>query len=200
MRIWRFVMGAALLGGSAVAVACSSSSKSTSTDSGPEEASTEDAPVEAAACTPVSPAVDVATFDSGSSQWTCLQGKCAAELTTCASDCLCNNAIVGALMCAQADAAATMACFVNAIESGPGMGDMNLGNVGTCLSTNTAMCGGPTTDAGTEGGHPEASTGDAPTGDAPTGDAPTGDAPTGDAPSGDSATGDSAATDAPTSG
>ena len=148
----------------------------------------------------------IATVDAGA-QWGCLQSACMSELAACASDCVCNSALLGALVCVAGGQSAT-ACFTNAIQQN--LGDLYVVAVGSCLQTNAVAClavGEGGTDAaadatpgeggGRDGGQDgslEAGT-DAGSGDGSDGasssdgsggasDA-TSDAGTGDAPSGD---------------
>jgi hypothetical protein len=105
-----------------------------------------DAPKEAAApC--VDAAVNVATFNSMSPLWACLQAACVAELGTCAADCTCNTAVFGALLCA-ADGGDQMTCFLPALTVAGSP-------LQTCLLNNVTGCsgggdGGP--DGAREGG------------------------------------------------
>ena len=160
------------MGAGAVAVACSSSSSpppvTGGNDSGGSETSTP--PEEAAApCVKIT-AADPATIDGGA-DWACFETKCAAELTACAADCLCNNAFLTALQNIQ-----TMGMSTATVQLTTATGSDDAGSsVGACLLSFESTCAPIVTD----GGKGEA-----------------GDAPTGDAPSGDSAT----ASDAPTEG
>jgi hypothetical protein len=107
--------------------------------------------VEAAGpCVPIDPNIDVGTFDSGSSVWSCLQSDtvCGPELVACGADCVCNNAILRALTCVSGGGS-NDTCFINAFtaivaeEAGP--------PVGNCLHAMGSTCqGGSTTDGGTD--------------------------------------------------
>jgi hypothetical protein len=192
MRMWHLVTAASILGAGAVAAACSSSSSGGGgTDSGADSAGDDGGGDGAVACT-ANP-ISSATVDGGAS-WACIEAACHAELTACAADCPCNNAVLTALQCiATMGAAATTSCFTTGFT--PIIADTTVTPLVTCLQGHSAGCGGPVVDGGPDA-HSDAPTGDAPAGDAPTGDAPASDAPTGDAPTGDAPTGDAPSGDA----
>jgi hypothetical protein len=175
----RIFFGASLVGAGAVAVACSSSSPSPAKTTGGSDAAedttttttVEDSGTEAAACVPAK--VDVATFDSGSSSWSCLQGMCSASIVTCAADCSCNAAIYQALQCvvmAGAECAESSACTTNCFTTALTTiaSDTAVGPLVTCLTADTAKCGGPVIDGGPEAGGHDGATGDSATGDSAT--------------------------------
>jgi hypothetical protein len=180
MRIWRLLVATSLLGAGAVAVACSSSSSGggggtpeAGTDSGDDGAMGADAP----ACVPN--AMKVSTLDGGAS-WGCIETACKTELTACAADCDCNNAVLGALSCIQTmGVAATMTCFTTALT--PVVTNAAVTPLITCLQGHSAGCGGPVVDGGGDA-HSDAPASDAPASDAPASDAPASDAPASDAP------------------
>jgi hypothetical protein len=81
--------------------------------------------------------------------------ECASELGTCAADCVCNGAIMTALLCLSADAGSVQSCFYPPIVRNAS--DMAVRSAGTCLQ-------GVLRDGGCErstGAQPEDS-GDAP--------------------------------------
>ena len=105
------------------------------------------APVDSSSCPVVD--VSVATVDAGP-LWACLESACMPELTACAADCVCNDALLVALLCA-AGGTSPVTCFTNAIQQN--LGDFAVVGVGTCLQTNALAClavseGG--TDAGAD--------------------------------------------------
>lgn len=155
MRIWHKFAGASLFGACAFVAACSSSSSGGGTNS---DASTseggDDGSSEAAAC----PAdANVATFDSGTAAWACVQKACGVDggLLACGDDCACNVALFGALQCVvmkggvDASQADTMTCFAQAIGragSGP-----ELTPLVPCITLAAGPCAGIVVDGG-EGG------------------------------------------------
>jgi hypothetical protein len=169
MRIWRFFLGASLLGAGAMAVACSSSSSpppaTGGNDSGGSETSTTPPEEAAAPCVPITTA-SPATVDAGA-QWGCYEKACSAAFTACAADCVCNNALLTALN-NIATMGMTMAVETAQLTTVDGVDDAGAGAIG-CVIMNESVCN-PIV-------HPEG--GDAPTGDAPSGDGATAsDAPT----------------------
>ncbi len=166
MAMWRWVLGASVVGAAAVAVACSSSSggpSGTPGDDGGSDGASDDGG--GMTCTPVS-TLNAATIDAGAG-WGCLQTACSASLTACGADCLCNNAIINGLLCVE-DAGATSAadqamaltkCLTGTI--GPIYGtNMAAMNAGTCLSgMGKTACSPPSTDGG-EGGTTPSDAGD----------------------------------------
>jgi hypothetical protein len=82
-------------------------------------------------CTPVG--VSAATLDAGAT-WGCFQQACSAALTTCASECVCNNAVIGALACVR-DGGTQPNCFDPLVGAGS-----NGLTVVTCLSS-SGSCG-----------------------------------------------------------
>lgn len=105
-----------------------------------------------AACTPMTSSA--ATIDAGT-LWGCLETACMTQLVACASDCVCNNAVLAALQCV-AGGGNQMTCFTPLASAGSG----GL-SVVTCLLMSTATCN-PNVDAGSEG--PGDSAADAPAG------------------------------------
>jgi hypothetical protein len=106
--------------------------------------------VEAAGpCVAIDPAINVGTFDSGSSVWSCLQSDtvCGPELVACGADCVCNNAILRALACISSGGSRDT-CFLTAFsaivgeDAGP--------PVGNCLEAMGSTCQGGSTDGGAE--------------------------------------------------
>jgi hypothetical protein len=161
MRIWQWLAGATLLGAGAVAVACSNSSGSSSggTDGGEDVVSAGDTGsgsssggMEAAACMM---GASVATFDGGAA-WSALVTSCMA-LPKCATDCICNNAVLAGLECIAAEGGVgnlmiETACFTSALT--PVASNMNAIGVIACLQ---AAAGG---GDGGEGGAPAEGGGD----------------------------------------
>jgi len=170
-----FAAASMMLGAGAIGFGCSSSSSNTTpTDSGTPETGTpedsggdggvEDAAEEAEAavmCTPSG--VNVETFDSGSSSWACYQAMCTPSLTACAADCTCDNAILGALLCAaDAGASGTMACFVTAFGN---LGSNAAGAMveGCLVGSAMTACGGTSTPDAGDAGHADGGDAAAPT-------------------------------------
>ena len=177
MRMWRYVLGASLLGGGAFAVACSSSSSTATpgedaggTDGGGGGDAVADAPA-TPACDAA--AVNVATFDSGSSSWSCIQAACySMGFSACGMDCTCNNALLSALACVNAKGAAItsaeeMACFSTPIMAN--LSDTAVSGIVSCLEAQSPKCGGPAIDGGeagtTDGGGSEGGEGGGSTSD-----------------------------------
>ena len=165
MRASLYLVGfaaASLMGIGVVEVGCSSSSSSAptpTTDAATDDAAAgDDADDSAVACTPLP--INSATFDAGSPIWSCLQAACGPSLATCATDCVCNNAVLAALSC-QADGGTSTTCFTPVAST-----DTAGGAVITCLLAKTAGCG-----LVLDGGTDAASDATVPTGDA--GDAAT---------------------------
>lgn len=104
---------------------------------------TSDAISDAPLCSPID--ASIATVAAGS-LWGCYQAACSMQLAACAADCICNDAMLGALRCA-ADGGSGTACFLAAI--GKNIGVSSVVEVGNCLvmGAGAAMCGG---DAGTD--------------------------------------------------
>jgi len=73
-----------------------------------------------------------------------LQAACSTSLTACAANCLCNNAILTALMCSEPDASLAMSCFTTALTAIATADPTDENAVGQCLITNST----PATDAG----------------------------------------------------
>jgi hypothetical protein len=96
---------------------------------------------DAAACTPMD--ASAATINGGA-LWACFESACMTQLVACASDCACNNAVLGALQCAATGGGQTT-CFAPVAAVGTnGMA------VAICLLTSTSSCS-PNLDAGSEG-------------------------------------------------
>jgi len=98
-----------------------------------------DAPV----CAPLD--ASIATVAAGP-LWGCYQAACSMELAACAADCVCNDAMLGALRCA-ADGGSGTTCFLSAIAKN--VGAPGVVEVGNCLvlGAGFAACGG---DAGSD--------------------------------------------------
>jgi hypothetical protein len=160
MRASLYLIGfaaASIVGAGVAEVGCSSSSTpattpaedgSTGTDSSTtvEDTGTggDAAP---ATCTPMS--INSETFDSGSDTWAALQVACKTQLTACAANCYCNNAILTALQCSAPDAAAAMGCFTTALTAIVSTDSTDESAVGSCLIANTSTGdGGAASDAG----------------------------------------------------
>jgi hypothetical protein len=130
----------ALVGGLLVA-ACSSSSGGLKTDSGSDTMAVGTGGAGGAggaACTPMGSSAATVNV---SPTWTCFEGACSTELTACAADCVCNNAILTALSCV-ATTGDQRGCFTTAATSGGG-GALT---VALCLATASApgaACGPP---------------------------------------------------------
>jgi len=157
MRASLYLIGfaaASIVGAGVVQVGCSSSSTPATTPVADAETPAADAPgtVEdsgteaAAACVPMS--TNSETFDSGSSTWAALQAACKTSLTACAANCDCNNAILQALVCSEADAALAMGCFTTALGAIATSDPTDESAVGQCLIANT----GTTPEAGADSG------------------------------------------------
>jgi len=173
------VAAASILSAGAVGFGCSSSSSSAPpptqdaamAETGTPEAGeagedSGDTGVEDAACVPT-PGVNVSTFDAGSI-WGCTVAACAdAGLDMCGTDCSCNNAVLGALLCiADAGESQAVDCFTTALT--PVFADPTVAAVATCLQSQAVTnCtgggtpdggdGGTTTDGGDGGTTPDAS-------------------------------------------
>jgi hypothetical protein len=121
----------------------------TSADGSTMDTSATDSPVgtdarkEAATCVPFD--ASVATIPTGDPTWTCFQSMCATELGACAADCVCNDAILGALLCSAAPGANQTNCFIAGLAMSPTLG----GTVFGCLQMKRAAC---TPEGGAEGG------------------------------------------------
>jgi hypothetical protein len=104
---------------------------------------------------------DVATFDSGSALWTCIQAVCAMTLGPCAASACCANGIKAALDCsadaAPINATAVSTCFVRHLN--PVSTDPAVSALAPCLVSNQAACMG-----GSDGGGKDARASDASTG------------------------------------
>ena len=177
MRSSFYVVGvaaAAIAGAGIVGFGCSSSSSPPANNTTPPA----DAATEAATCSALSDA-SVATGDF-SPIWTCYEkaSVCGAELTACAADCICNNAVLTSLECVALDAGTQQGCF----ESAPnGLGSVDMtdtaaGELGVCLLNVGSSCGATVvtdagTDGSTDGGTKEDAASDAAITDAATGDA-----------------------------
>jgi hypothetical protein len=95
----------------------------------------------AAACTSMD--ASAATINAGA-LWGCFESACMAQLVACASECACNNAVLGALQCAATGGSQTT-CFAPVATAGTnGMA------VAICLFTSTSSCS-PNLDAGSDG-------------------------------------------------
>jgi len=81
-----------------------------------------------AACTPSS--VGVATIDAGA-VFGCYQTACSTELRGCATDCVCNAAVMQGLQCLLADAGSAQNCFYPPILRNAS--DLKVRSAGTCL-------------------------------------------------------------------
>jgi hypothetical protein len=159
MRASLYLIGfaaASIVAAGVVEVGCSSSStpatppvadaETPATDA-PAAATDSSTPAEAAACVPMS--TNSETFDSGSSTWAALQTACATSLTACAANCECNNAILQALVCSQADAALATGCFTTALTAIATSDPTDESAVGACLIANTGMSPEGGADSGT---------------------------------------------------
>jgi hypothetical protein len=91
----------------------------------------------------------ILTYESPSATinacWTRAKERCSSQLSACAADCICNDAIGKALNCVD-NGGGTVACFGNAFVSA---GDSTLGSTRDCLTTAYpgGSCAGPTVDA-----------------------------------------------------
>ncbi len=159
MRIWHNFAGASLLGACAVVAACSSSSSGggNTSDASTSEGG-DDSGSDGGAC----PAdANIATIDSGTSSWACVQRTCATDggLIACGDDCTCNTALLGALQCvamkggADASQADTTSCFLTAFSAAGGGSEV--ASVITCLMASAGPCAGIVVDGGVEGGSHE---------------------------------------------
>jgi hypothetical protein len=99
-----------------------------------------------AACVPSS--VGIATVDAGA-LFGCYQTACSKELSGCATDCVCNGAIMSGLQCLLADAGSAQDCFYSPILRNAA--DPTVRSAGTCLEL-VLMDGGCERNAG---GQPE---------------------------------------------
>jgi hypothetical protein len=96
------------------------------------DAATADSP----ACTPVD--ASIAAIAAGP-VWGCFQAACASQLTACATDCVCNDAMLRALECA-ANGESSTTCFEDALAQNAR--DSNVMLVGGCLESVQAKCSG----------------------------------------------------------
>jgi hypothetical protein len=94
------------------------------------------------ACTPMD--ASAATIAAGP-LWGCLQSACMAQLVACASECACNNAVLGALQCVATGGGQTT-CFAPVATGG----GTNGASVAICLYMSTSGCS-PNLDAGSDG-------------------------------------------------
>ncbi len=147
MRIWHLIAGASLVGAGAFGVACSSSSGGGGTPSEGGAEGGEDGG-EGGACT--LPSTNVATSDAGAI-WGCLQMKCMTEMMACACDMTCNSAILACAVEGGSNVMDQTTCITNAVMANAAS-DPPILMLGTCLATNSKMCGGPAVEAGVEGG------------------------------------------------
>jgi hypothetical protein len=164
MAIWRWVLGASVLGAAAAAVACSSSSSGGSPDAGGEAAAEDGG--DGGSCTSLS--ASVATFDAGAG-WACVQTACATSIAACGQDCVCNNASFEALNCVAEAGVTSIAAQATQLNSclmvylTPLTSETNVATFGECLLTTAKTACVPSSDAGeggttSEGGSPEGST------------------------------------------
>jgi hypothetical protein len=155
MRIWHLFAGASLLGACALGTACSSSSSGGGTTDASTEGGGDDGGSDGGACPSDA---NVATFDSGTSSWACIQRTCGVDggLIACGNDCTCNTAIYGALQCvvmkggADASQADTTTCFSQAF--GMAGGGSEVADLISCLTAAATPCAGITVEGGVEGG------------------------------------------------
>jgi hypothetical protein len=99
---------------------------------------------DSATCTPVD--ASIATVAAGAT-WGCFQSACASQLSACAVDCTCNDALLGALVCAGTGGSST-GCFTAEITQH--LGDTAVVLVGNCLQSTTCPAAGA--EAGVDGG------------------------------------------------
>jgi hypothetical protein len=113
-------------------------------------------------------AVDIsaATVDAGKT-WGCLESACSSQLAMCAGDCVCNDAMLSALLCAATGQELSTDCFTAEIAAH--IGDPTVVVIGNCLLSNAALCtsekdastedgGERPVDGGREGGSPDGGT------------------------------------------
>ena len=159
MRASLYLIGfaaASIVGAGVAEVGCSSSSTPATTPA--EDAAVPDSSTTVedtgtggdaapATCTPMT--TNSETFDSGSDTWAALQVACKTQLTACAANCYCNNAILTALQCSAPDASAAMGCFTTALTAIVATDSTDESAVGSCLIANTGTGdAGAATDAG----------------------------------------------------
>ena len=141
----------ALVGGLLLA-ACSSSSGGLKTDAGSDTMAVGTGGAGGgggaggAACTPMGSSVATVNV---SPTWTCFEGACSTELTACAADCVCNNAILTALSCV-ATTGDQVGCFTTAATSG-GTGAITVALCLRLASVPGAPCGPPRDGGATDG-------------------------------------------------
>jgi hypothetical protein len=166
MRKWRFILGASVIGIGAVAVACSNSSSGGgggNEDGGDSGGTTSEGGGggDAPACTPVD--ASVTTIDGGA-LWACFNttAACGAELMACANDCICNSAMIAALLCvadaggASAPANAMTTCVTQQLGMAPGAAtDSTIAPLLGCLTGKGRNACEPATEGGAETGTSE---------------------------------------------
>jgi hypothetical protein len=196
MKVWKLWAGASLLGVGALAIACSSSSSGGGggggDDAGDAAATDDGGDGGGTPCTAMTG--NAATVDGGSG-WGCLETNCNTELTACAANCLCNNAILNGLGCVAeagltdplAQANKLTSCLTATIS--PIISETPVTPLVTCLQGKGKTACAP---AGYEGGTGEGGSGDAGDG----GGSTTGDAGDGGS-TGDGGGSDAGASDAP---
>jgi len=93
----------------------------------------------AAAC--VDAGFNIATFDSGSKQWACIQAYCSdggtGDIHSCGAECQCNSAVARALACVN-DGGDQTGCFTNELGAAGGMATNNFV---PCLIASQTPCG-----------------------------------------------------------
>ncbi len=163
MRASLYLIGfaaASIVGAGIVQIGCSSSSTPATTPPADAATPTADAPAttedgggEAAApCTDMAMGMKGSTIDGGAS-WACYQAACAASITACSSACACNNAVIGALVCSEPDAAAlALNCFTMALGTLASSDPTDEGPLATCLQMNAQCMGGAPADGGADTG------------------------------------------------